>query len=112
MDHSEGVVLDFLRADRRLFINAQCCIQLNPGSNPDTSGPHLYCDAVAVSVRDRTAYLCEISYAGRLPALLARLKSWDQLLKCRYIGEFTNVTAGAGHKCLSSLACLHLMSFV
>lgn len=78
MDHFEGVVLDFLRADRRLFINAQCCIQLNPGSNPDTSGPHWYCDAVAVSVRDRAAYLCEISYAARLPALLGRLKSWDQ----------------------------------
>lgn len=78
MDHFESVVLDFLRADRRLFINAQCCIQLNPGNNPDTSGPHWYCDAVAVSVRDRAAYLCEISYAVRLPALLNRLKSWDQ----------------------------------
>ncbi|EPK4168639.1 hypothetical protein QEG52_001356 [Stenotrophomonas maltophilia] len=78
MDHFESVVLDFLRADRRLFINAQCCIQLNPGTNPDTSGPHWYCDAVAVSVRDRSAFLCEISYAVRLPALVARLKSWDQ----------------------------------
>jgi len=36
VDHFEGVVLDFLRADRRLFVNSQCCIQLNPGSNPDT----------------------------------------------------------------------------
>ncbi len=78
MDNFEGVVLDYLRADRRLFINAQCCIQLNPGGNPDTSGLHWYCDAVAVSVRDRAAYLCEISYAARLPALLGRLKSWDQ----------------------------------
>lgn len=78
MDHFEGVVLDFLRADRRLFVNAQCCIQLNPGSNPDTSGPHWYCDAVAVNVRDRAAYLCEISYAARLPTLLNRLRSWDE----------------------------------
>lgn len=40
MDYFEGVVFEFLRADRTLFINTQCCIQLNPGDNPDTSGPH------------------------------------------------------------------------
>ena len=40
MDHFEGVVLDYLRADRALFVNSQCCIQLNEGANPDTSGPH------------------------------------------------------------------------
>ncbi|WP_223670515.1 hypothetical protein [Xanthomonas citri] len=38
MDHFEGVVLDYLRADRALFVNSQCCIQLNEGANPDTSG--------------------------------------------------------------------------
>ncbi|WP_407469232.1 hypothetical protein ABFU38_05100 [Xanthomonas campestris pv. raphani] len=52
MDHFEGVVLDYLRADRALFVNSQCCIQLNEGANPDTSGPHWYCDAVAVSFKE------------------------------------------------------------
>jgi hypothetical protein len=51
VDHFESVVVDYLRADRALFVNPQCCIQLNPGSNPDTSGPHWYCDVVAVSLR-------------------------------------------------------------
>lgn len=69
MDHFEGVVLDYLRADRALFVNSQCCIQLNEGANPDTSGPHWYCDAVAVSFKEQAAYLCEISYAARAPSL-------------------------------------------
>jgi hypothetical protein len=29
MDYYQGVVLDYLRADRAIFINAECCIQLN-----------------------------------------------------------------------------------
>lgn len=78
MDHFEGVVLDYLRADRGLFVNSQCCIQLNEGANPDTSGPHWYCDAVAVSFKEQMAYLCEITYAARAPSLLARLRSWDE----------------------------------
>jgi len=45
MDYYQGVVLDYLRADRAIFINAECCIQLNEAHNPDSSGPHWYCDA-------------------------------------------------------------------
>lgn len=78
MDHFEGVVSDYLRADRALFVNSQCCIQLNEGANPDTSGPHWYCDAVAVSFKEQAAYLCEISYAARAPSLIARLKGWNE----------------------------------
>ncbi|MEE7546064.1 hypothetical protein HF319_02540 [Xanthomonas sp. Kuri4-1] len=78
MDHFEGVVLDYLRADRALFVNSQCCIQLNEGANPDTSGPHWYCDAVAVSFKEQAAYLCEITYAAKAPSLLGRLRAWDQ----------------------------------
>ncbi|WP_237384567.1 hypothetical protein [Xanthomonas campestris] len=78
MDHFEGVALDYLRADRALFVNSQCCIQLNEGANPDTSGPHWYCDAVAVSFKEQAAYLCEISYAARAPPLIARLKGWNE----------------------------------
>ncbi|SKA14702.1 hypothetical protein [Novilysobacter spongiicola] len=78
MDHFEGVVLDYLRADRALFVNSQCCIQLNEGANPDTSGPHWYCDALAVSFKEQAVYLCEITYAARAPSLLARLRAWNE----------------------------------
>lgn len=77
MDYFEGVVLDYLRADRTLFINSQFCIQVNEAENPDTSGPHWYCDAVALDMRSQTTFLCEISYSNRLEGLLKRLRDWN-----------------------------------
>ena len=77
MHYYQGVVTSYLRADRSMFVNTECCIQLNPGDNPDTSGPHWYCDAIAVSFRAPTVYLCEISYSKSLSALLKRLEAWN-----------------------------------
>jgi len=77
MDHFEAVIVEYLRADRSLFVNTQLCIQLNPGPNPDVSGPHWYCDAVAVSLKDSAAYLCEITYANPPNPLFKRLSGWD-----------------------------------
>lgn len=78
MDFYEAVVVDYLRADRALFLNTQCCIQLNPGANPDTSGPHWYCDAIAADFRHSAVFLCEISYSKRLSDLAQRLKQWHE----------------------------------
>lgn len=78
MDYFQGVVTEYLRADRAMFVNTECCIQLNPGVNPDKSGPHWYCDAVAVNFRLRKVYLCEVTYSKSLSALITRLKSWSE----------------------------------
>lgn len=77
MDYYQGVVTEYLRADRSVFVNTECCIQLNDGANPDASGPHWYCDAVAVDHRDKAVYLCEVSYSKELGALLKRLAAWN-----------------------------------
>ena len=77
MDYFENVVIEYLRADRSLFVNTQCCIQLNEGVNPDTSGPHWYCDAVTVDFRSKSIFLCEITFSDPPNALLKRLASWD-----------------------------------
>ena len=77
MDYFEGVVVAYLRADRAVFVNTECCIQLNPGANPDTSGPHWYCDAVAVNHREQVIYLCEITYSTSLGSLQKRLAGWN-----------------------------------
>ncbi|AIF46125.1 hypothetical protein [Dyella japonica] len=77
MDHFESVIVEYLRADRSLFVNTQLCIQLNAGPNPDVSGPHWYCDAVAVSLKNQSAYLCEITYANPPASLFKRLTGWD-----------------------------------
>lgn len=76
MDYYQGVVTEYLRADRAMFVNTECCIQLNPGDNPDRTGPHWYCDAVAINLRDRKIFLCEISFATALSALTKRLEAW------------------------------------
>jgi hypothetical protein len=76
MDYFQGVVTEFLRADRAVFVNTECCIQLNPGENPDRTGPHWFCDAVAVNFRERRVYLCEITYSKSLSALNKRLADW------------------------------------
>nr|WP_057929557.1 hypothetical protein [Burkholderia ambifaria] len=76
MDYYQGIVTDYLRADRATFINTECCIQLNPGANPDQTGPHWYCDAVAVDLREEHVFLCEISYATGLSDLAKRLLAW------------------------------------
>ena len=77
MDHYQSIVVEYLRADRAVFVNTECCIQINPGQNPDTSGPHWYCDAVALDLRNKRIFLCEISYAKNLTSLLKRLKEWS-----------------------------------
>jgi len=77
MDYYQSVVMEYLRADRAVFVNTECCIQLVKSPNPDTSGPHWYCDAVALNLRDKEVLLCEISYAQGLTALRKRLSDWS-----------------------------------
>jgi hypothetical protein len=80
-DYYQGVVVDYLRADRAVFVNTECCIQLNEANNPDSSGPHWFCDAVAIDFGSEpmpTMFLCEISYAEKLRALIDRLKKWSE----------------------------------
>jgi hypothetical protein len=76
MDYFQGVVTEYLRADRAMFVNTECCIQLTPSANPDRTGPHWFCDAVAVNLRDAEVFLCEVTYSKTLGALNKRLISW------------------------------------
>ena len=76
MDYFQAVVVEYLRANRATFVNTEYCIQLNPGPNPDTSGPHWYCDAVAVDIAMKRCWLCEVSYSKTLSSLGKRLADW------------------------------------
>ena len=76
MDYHQNVVIDYLRADRAIFVNAEYCIQPTPADNPDSGGPHWYCDAIAADFRSRTIFLCEVSYAAQLYAMAKRLRDW------------------------------------
>jgi hypothetical protein len=76
MGYFQDVVSEYLRANRATFINTECCIQLNRG-NPDTSGPHWFCDAVAINLEQGAVFLCEVTYAKKPAALLDRLRAWN-----------------------------------
>lgn len=78
LDYYESAVIGYLRADRAIFLNAECCVQLNEADNPDTSGPHWYCDAVACDFRAQTIFLCETSYSRGLSQLSNRLIGWHE----------------------------------
>jgi hypothetical protein len=79
MDYYQSVVVDYLRADRALFINTEYCIQLREG-NPDMCGPHShwYCDVVVVEFGSSAVFLGECSYAAGLQGLVERLKYWNE----------------------------------
>lgn len=76
MDYYESVVIDYLRADRALFVNTECCIQITPGHSSN-KGTFWYCDAVVADLRSKTVLLCEISYSLTLATLIKRLQSWS-----------------------------------
>jgi hypothetical protein len=77
MDYFQGVVTEYLRANRATFVNTECLIQLDSGDAP-AKGRHWYCDAVAVNFAERSVHLCEVSYSTTLYALLARLAGWSK----------------------------------
>jgi hypothetical protein len=77
VDYFQGVVTEFLRANRSTFVNTECLIQLEPGTVP-AKDKHWFCDVVAVNFTERTVYLCEVTYSNTLFALLKRLKAWAE----------------------------------
>lgn len=77
MDYFEGIVAEYLSADRALFVNPAYCIRLNPGDSLKSSGHHWYCDIVALSFRESAIFLCEVSYSKTLAALFKRLGDWS-----------------------------------
>jgi hypothetical protein len=77
MDYYQGVVIEYLRSDRAVFVNTECCIQMDQGDNPD-DGVHWYCDAVACDFGTKQVFLCEVSYGKQLSSLAKRLRGWNE----------------------------------
>ncbi len=75
MDYFQGVVTDYLVANRCTFVNSELLIQLDEGKR--LKGRHWYCDAAAVSFADDTLYLCEVTYSKTMTGLGNRLLDWN-----------------------------------
>jgi hypothetical protein len=76
MDYFQGVVMEYLRADRSCFVNPEFWIRGNLERPHER--PHWFVDVLAVSMRDKAVYLCEVTYAKQPRALARRLHSWRQ----------------------------------
>jgi hypothetical protein len=76
MDYFQGVVAEYLRADRACFINPEFWLRGNADQKNAYQKPHWFVDVLAIHMRHKCAYLCEVTYAKRPTALLERLRSW------------------------------------
>jgi hypothetical protein len=76
MDYYQGTVTEYLRADRSVFINTECLIQIKPGKEAP-KGSSWYCDAIAVDFRAKTIFLCEASYSESQQTQIKRIKEWN-----------------------------------
>lgn len=77
MDYFQGVVTEYLRANRSVFVNTECLIQLDEGDK-QFKDRHWYCDAMAVNFKESMVYLCEITYSATMQSLLSRLQAWEK----------------------------------
>jgi hypothetical protein len=76
VDYYQGIVADYLTTDPAMFVQPESCISLDVDS-PLVKDRHWYCDALAVSFRTRTVYLCEVTFDKNVRALMQRLRGWD-----------------------------------
>lgn len=75
MPYYEEVVADYLQSGHR-FIRREYLIDLDKTPQP-AKGRSWYVDVLALDFRQRTVWLCEVSYAKSLYALSKRLKQWS-----------------------------------
>ena len=76
MDYFQGVVTEYLRANRAVFVNTEYLLQLDPGEQY-AKNRHWYCDVVAINHETKTVQLCEVSYSKTLYSLVERLRAWS-----------------------------------
>ena len=89
MDYFQGVVTEYLRANRSVFVNTECLIQLDEG-NVQLKGRHWFCDAMAVNLKEQTVFLCEVTYSTTMQSLISRLQAWQnnwQELHCAVLRD-------------------------
>ena len=77
MDYFQGVVAEYLRANRATFVNPEFLLQLDEIQKMPTKGTSWYVDLLAVNFRKQAVYLCEVTYSTTLEALMGRLAGWS-----------------------------------
>ena len=78
MEPYKSVVLDYLQADRALFVNAAFCTHLDRPEHPEKQGQLWSCDAIAIDLRHGAAYVCQAVCKDKLQPLINRLSTWTK----------------------------------
>src|SRR5690348_6525071 len=78
MEHYKSVVLDYLQADRALFVNTAFCTHLGRPEHPEKQGQRWSCDAIAIDLRHGAAYVCQAVCVDKLQPLIKRLSTWTK----------------------------------
>ena len=76
MDYYQGVVAEYIRANRSMFANPEFCLQLDAGVKSPAKGRFWYVDLLTVSFSEKIAYLVEVTYATQAGELIKRLTAW------------------------------------
>lgn len=76
MDYYQGVVQDYLTADRRVFISPEYLIELDEG-RATVKGRSWFVDILAVDLSQNSVTLCEVTLSKTPDALLKRLRQWS-----------------------------------
>jgi hypothetical protein len=78
MEHYKSVVMDYLQADKAVFVNAEYCVRFPEPGDPEKLEHHCACDAVAVDLRHGAVYLCETAFEHKLQSLMKKLSAWTR----------------------------------
>lgn len=74
-DYYQGVVIEHLRKKQCMFFNYEILLQLDAG-RPQRNR-HWFCDFMAIDLKNREGFLCEVTYSKELSALRKRLTAWQ-----------------------------------
>jgi hypothetical protein len=78
MDYYQGVVAEYLRANRNIFLNTEFCLLNELSNDPERRKLHWFVDILAADFEKREVILCEVTYARTMAALLKRLSLWSE----------------------------------
>ncbi|MDR3409376.1 MAG: hypothetical protein P4L87_00255 [Formivibrio sp.] len=78
MDYYQGIVAEYLRTNRKIFVNPEFCLQLELGANNPSKGNFWYVDIVATDFAQKIVYLCEVTYSNPPSALIKKLSVWSE----------------------------------
>jgi len=76
VDYFQGVVAEYLRADRACFINPEFFLSIGQEKEKYQKDKHGFVDVLAMHMKEQCAYLCEVTYARKPAALIKRLGMW------------------------------------